>query len=123
MNRRRVMISNTGDWIDQFKVNEDLAIKSATFKTSSVTRNKYAILVIVPLNLDILGNGVIQNPIVIDHLTNEPVELYRYAVSGINCVCQWKALLPIGQRYFTVYIQDINGCISPNGVEVSILYR
>lgn len=116
-------MSNTGDWIDQFKVNEDLAIKSARFTGTQVVVTRNLTLNVIPENLEILESGIIQTLIIIDHLTGTPIELTAFAVGSSYVACKWVALNPKGQRYFTVYLQDINGCISPNGVEVSILYR
>ena len=123
MSRRKVMMSNTGDWIDQFKVNEDLAIKSAEFTSSQVVVSRKLTLNVIPENLEILESSIIQTLIIIDHLTGIPIELTDFGVFSSVVVCKFVALAPKGQRYFTAYLQDINGCISPNGVTVSIRYR
>lgn len=111
--------------IEDYEINEDLAIKSAKFKTTSVVYHKTCTLSIVSVNRNIVNSFII-----IDNLTQQPVTISKYSIkhnsstaSGDVVTALWTAELPKGTRYFTAYLLDENGKISPEGIVVSILYK
>ena len=111
--------------IEDYEINEDLAIKNAQFRTTRVTIGKSCSLSIISVNRNIVNDFII-----IDNLTQQPVTISKYVinhdstnVSGDVVTVIWVAELPKGTRYFTAYLLDDNGKRSPEGVTVSINYR
>lgn len=125
INGVEVWKKKSGFDINDYEINEDLVIKTAQFKTTRVSIGKQCNLTITATNKNIVNDFII-----IDNLTQQPVTISKYVInhdntniSGDMVTVLWVAEPPKGTRYFTAYLLDDNGKRSPEGVTVSILYR
>lgn len=111
--------------IEDYEINEDLAIKNAQFRTTRVTIGKSC-----SLSINSVNRNIVSDFIIIDNLTKQLVTIKNYSINhehptavGDVIIAVWVAQSPSGMRYFTAYLLDDNGKRSPEGVTVSINYR
>lgn len=124
INGVEVWKKKSGFDINDYEINEDLVIKTAQFRTTRVCIGKQCTFSISSTNKNIVNDFII-----IDNLTQQPVTISKYVINHNNTnipgdivTVAWKAELPEGTRYFTVYLLDENGKRSTEGATVSINY-